>query len=256
MAEANKIPSAHETIAEEPAVRGNGASTGAAKNSTEAAANGTSVAAAAVSDSEGAVGGTAAATENGTDAAGASSDALVKHPLQNKWTFWYYDNEKGKPWEDCQHRIATFETAEDFWCLYNTIKQPTEIPNGNDYSLFKNDIRPMWEDDQNKNGGRWIINLQRAVRNATLDELWLDVVLCVIGEAFEFSDDVCGIVVNIRPRGPKIAVWTTNSIKERVIGIGEKLRESLKLPKGMVIQFELHKDTAFKPGGKGVTYML
>ena len=33
--------------------------------------------------------------------------------------------------------------------------------------------------------------------------------LCLIGEAFDASsDEVCGAVVNIRPRGDKLAVWT------------------------------------------------
>lgn len=35
--------------------------------------------------------------------------------------------------------------------------------------------------------------------------------LCLIGEAFDdYSDDVCGAVVNIRTKGDKIAVWTTD----------------------------------------------
>lgn len=56
--------------------------------------------------------------------------------------------EKPKTWEACQHQISKFETVEDFWSLYNHIKPPTEIKMGNDYSLFKNSIRPMWEDEQ------------------------------------------------------------------------------------------------------------
>lgn len=146
----------------------------------------------------------AAAIEISTDTKEQSVEGLIKHPLQNSWTLWYYDNEKGKTWEACQHQIATFDTVEDFWSLYNHIKRPTEIKSGNDYSLFKNNIRPMWEDDQNKNGGRWVINLQKSFRNNDLDDLWLDVILCLIGEAFDYSEDICGAVVNIRPRGPKI----------------------------------------------------
>lgn len=64
----------------------------------------------------------------------------------------------------------------------------------------------MWEDDQNKNGGRWVINLQKSFRNNDLDDLWLDVILCLIGEAFDYSEDICGAVVNIRPRGPKMGM--------------------------------------------------
>ena len=35
--------------------------------------------------------------------------------------------------------------------------------------------------------------------------------LCLIGEAFgEHSDEVCGAVVNIRNKGDKVGVWTSN----------------------------------------------
>lgn len=59
--------------------------------------------------------------------------------------------------------------------LYNHIKPPSDIKIGCDYSLFKKGIRPMWEDDANKLGGRWVITLNRCPK-AELDNLWLDVV--------------------------------------------------------------------------------
>lgn len=75
------------------------------------------------------------ASDAGKDAGLTTAENLIKHPLQNTWTLWYYDNEKDKTWEACQHQITTFDTVEDFWSLYNHIKLPTEIRNGNDYSL-------------------------------------------------------------------------------------------------------------------------
>lgn len=36
--------------------------------------------------------------------------------------------------------------------------------------------------------------------------------LCLIGEGFgPYSRDVCGAVINVRAKGDKIAVWTTNT---------------------------------------------
>lgn len=80
----------------------------------------------------------------------------------------------------------------------------------------------MWEDKANKNGGRWMITLNRTQR-PELDRYWIDTVgltnlkstlsdilnlsfqvLCLIGEAFESFDDICGAVVNIRTKGDKI----------------------------------------------------
>lgn len=34
----------------------------------------------------------------------------------------------------------------------------------------------MWEDVNNKNGGRWLINLNRQQRQTELDNFWLETV--------------------------------------------------------------------------------
>lgn len=60
--------------------------------------------------------------------------------------------------------------------LYHHIKLPSELRQGHDYAVFKQGIRPMWEDDANKMGGRWLISLEKKQRNSDLDRFWLDVV--------------------------------------------------------------------------------
>ena len=46
--------------------------------------------------------------------------------------------------------------------------------------------------------------------------------LCLIGEMFsDYSDDVCGAVINIRAKGDKIAIWTREAEnRDGVIHIG------------------------------------
>ena len=34
----------------------------------------------------------------------------------------------------------------------------------------------MWEDSQNKNGGRWLVNLNKNQRMTELDNFWLETV--------------------------------------------------------------------------------
>lgn len=82
----------------------------------------------------------------------------------------------------------------------------------------------MWEDDANKRGGRWLINLDKKQRTVDLDRFWLDVILCMIGEAFENSDDVCGAVVNIRGKGDKIGkfiqiTYTPQLVVKRIMNV-------------------------------------
>lgn len=188
------------------------------------------------------------------DAKEASNDTptecLVKHPLQNKWTLWYLESDRTKSWEELQNEITSFDTVEDFWSLYNHIKLASEIKAGSDYSLFKKGIRPMWEDEANKRGGRWVITLNRQQRRSDLDNLWLDVLLCLIGESFEHSDQICGAVVNIRTKVDKISIWTADgNNEEAALEIGHKLKESLRLdPDKITLVYQLHKDTMVKQG--------
>lgn len=43
-----------------------------------------------------------------------STELVVKHPLENKWTLWFYEN-RSKVWEDNVREVASFDTVEDFW---------------------------------------------------------------------------------------------------------------------------------------------
>ncbi|KAH8384384.1 hypothetical protein KR200_002914 [Drosophila serrata] len=188
-----------------------------------------------------------AATTAGGDEV-VRTEHLFKHPLQNTWTLWYLENDRTKSWEDMQNEITSFDTVEDFWSLYNHIKPPSEIKLGSDYSLFKKGIRPMWEDAANKQGGRWVITLNKSSKS-DLDNLWLDVLLCLIGEAFDHSDQICGAVVNIRAKSNKISIWTANgNNEEAALEIGHKLRDALRLGRQNSLQYQLHKDTMVKQG--------
>lgn len=46
--------------------------------------------------------------------------------------------------------------------------------------------------------------------------------LCLVGETFDdYSDEVCGAVVNIRSKGDKIAIWTADfDNREAITHIG------------------------------------
>ncbi|XP_014676157.1 PREDICTED: eukaryotic translation initiation factor 4E-like isoform X2 [Priapulus caudatus] len=175
-----------------------------------------------------------------------SPELLIKHPLQNSWTLWFYKNDKQKQWEENQREISTFDTVEDFWALYNHIEAASRLQSGCDYSLFKAGIKPMWEDTKNKSGGRWLINLTRQQCINDLDSYWLETLLCLVGEAFdEQSDDICGTVVQIRTKGDKLAVWTGDlRNNDGILKIGMKYKERLGLPnKVCVMGYQAHADS-------------
>jgi len=176
-------------------------------------------------------------------------DASMQHPLECTWSMWYFKNDKNKDWKNNLKFIASCSTVEDFWALYNHLKSPASLQAGCDYSFFKDNIRPMWEDERNVEGGRWLVNLSRQQRSFELEKFWLEALLCLIGEAFDpHSDEICGVVVNIRQKGDKLAIWTACSDRKDVLmRIGHKIQQRLGLPPRS-LEFQAHKDTITKSG--------
>ncbi|XP_016133540.1 eukaryotic translation initiation factor 4E-like [Sinocyclocheilus grahami] len=161
-------------------------------------------------------------------AAVTSPEQYIKHPLQHRWALWYFKNDKSKSWTENLRLISKFDTVEDFWALYNHIQQPSKLGFGCDYCLFKLSLRCQLHTD-------CPCCLQ---------------LLCLIGESFdEASEDVCGAVVNVRPKGDKISIWTGNcQNRDAIMTIGQQYKERLSIPIKTLIGYQSHDDTSSKSG--------
>ncbi|XP_076455336.1 eukaryotic translation initiation factor 4E-like [Babylonia areolata] len=184
------------------------------------------------------------------EAAMSSPAKWIKHPLNHQWTLWYFKMDRNRDWCENNIIVTTFATVEDFWCLVNHIQKASKLNSGCDYSVFKDGIQPMWEDPQNKEGGRWLINMNKNQRHTDLDNVWLEMLLCLIGEAFDpYGEEICGAVVNIRPKGDKLGVWTKDcNHQDAIMHIGRTLRDRLNVPKSCTIGYQAHNDNCVKTG--------
>ncbi|XP_016943741.3 eukaryotic translation initiation factor 4E1 [Drosophila suzukii] len=167
-------------------------------------------------------------------------DSPKKHKLQNEWTLWLVEYDPLTTWEDMLRKIDTFGTVEDFWNLYFRIDPPSKLKKGCDYMLFKKNIPPMWEDPANRQGGRWAVFIQKG-HKTDLDIIWLDVLLCLIGEVCENYDHICGALVRIRKKIDKISIWTKDDKDaEAIQEIGRKLREVVRFKSSHILQYQAH----------------
>lgn len=150
----------------------------------------------------------------------------LRGPLQHLWTLCSYKNTRCS-WKENLTEVSSFQTLEKFWTMYNAMKPVSKLNQGSDYCLFRYGIKPAWENGANKYGGHWVLDVDSSRRN--LDKDWIEVMLCLVGEGFgEHSRDKCEAVVQVRTRGDKIAVWTTDSNREVAnLVIGSMLKEKL-----------------------------
>ena len=171
-------------------------------------------------------------------------EKIIKHPLQNAWTLWFFKNDKSRSWEENQRPIITVTTVEDFWSLYNHIEVASRLPAGCDYSLFKEGIFPDWEDARNAPGGRWMINVDKRQRSEFLDTYWLEILFFLIGEhAGEFSQHITGGAVNVRGKGDKVAIWLADAEEiNPIIKVGEMMKEKLGMYSMQKIGFSVHSE--------------
>lgn len=137
------------------------------------------------------------------------SSAPTTHRLRDSWTFWYrppISKAHGYiEYEHTLHAIATVGTGEEFWEVYAHLKRPSSLPVVSDYHLFKKDIRPIWEDDVNRNGGKWVVRMRKGVA----DRYWEDLLLALIGDQFgDAGEDVCGAVLSVRNGEDILSIWT------------------------------------------------
>jgi len=184
---------------------------------------------------------------NATVTQSVLADPNIKFPLENSWSFWFYKNEKTKTWKENVKFITTVDFVEDFWGVYNHLQLVSKMTPGCDYMFFKKDIPPMWEDPQNCDGGRWVLNLDKKFRNTSLDVYWLNTLLALIGDQFmDESNYVNGVWVNVRTKGDKLSLWTKSAKDADIqMKIGRKFREVLGLKDNM-LTYEEHDENAGK----------
>ncbi|KZS93100.1 eukaryotic translation initiation factor 4E class I [Sistotremastrum niveocremeum HHB9708] len=231
----------------------------------------------------------------------------VKHPLYSAWTLWFDSPATkgrnlpqtpssafpqtpvtpgvGGGWMDDIKKVISFDSVEEFWGLYNNIVPPSALPQKANYYLFKEGIIPAWEDEANKNGGKWSIQLPKDKNRANVDRMWLYTMLAAIGETFDPSltgdqtpdsqgppqSLITGVIVSTRPQFYRLSIWTRlapsgtadndDPLRERIEAVGKHFKsnvlgynEGQKLggPLATEVEFLSHKDSEKKGKGKKI----
>lgn len=189
-----------------------------------------------------------ASNDSNDEALMHSIDFSKEHPLLREWVMWY-DNPAGgrSAWNmDRFKKIHEFTTIENFWRMFNNIITPSRISNGSNYHMFLQGVKPMWEDEANCRGGKWIVIFPKGKKDL-LDEYWTAVLLAIIGESLDGVEEVSGCVASVRKNQSKISVWTRDySNKAGNMRIGVHMKEALAVTGDMwkhcKIEYQQHAD--------------
>lgn len=164
---------------------------------------------------------------------GQPEEILSKaYPLRHTWVVWEQlaqTSGRGE-YSDATHEVVPFDTVQGFWRLWNHLPQPSELLESkklvrkmNDTQhgidalmIFKQGIRPAWEDPANAEGGHFQFLLKTSVPGPQIDEYWNNLVLGVVGGTIEPAGKITGVrlVDKMGQRNPamgiRIEVWFTD----------------------------------------------
>ena len=140
-----------------------------------------------------------------------------KTKLENKFSFWYrisddiaqYQGPKQaldkKIYETQVKKIHEFDTVEDFWGIFQHLRKPDSCRPGIEFMMFKEPIIPMWEDENNKNGGKISIKLRKQFTTI----IWEEMIFALIGGILpkEMKEEINGIVVTSRKEFNTLQIW-------------------------------------------------
>ncbi|XP_061091606.1 eukaryotic translation initiation factor 4E family member 2 related sequence 1 isoform X2 [Conger conger] len=130
--------------------------------------------------------------------------------------------------------------VEQFWKFYSHLVRPGDLTGHSDFHLFKEGIKPMWEDEANKNGGKWIIRLRKGLAS----RFWENIILAMLGEQFMVGEEICGVVVSIRFQEDILSIWNkTANDQVTTSRIRDTLRRVLNLPPNTIMEYKTHNDS-------------
>ncbi|CAA6667306.1 unnamed protein product [Spirodela intermedia] len=177
----------------------------------------------------------------------ADAEVEDRERRRNKYVFWYTRRTPGvrsqTSYEDNIKKIVDFSTVEGFWVCYCHLARPSSLPSPTDLHLFKEGIRPLWEDSANCNGGKWIIRFKKAVSG----RFWEDLAMALVGDQLDFGDNICGAVLSIRFNEDILSVWNRNasdhqylSLHLAVMALRDAIKRQLKLPHSYLMEYKAH----------------
>ena len=158
--------------------------------------------------------------------------------LSDKYAFWYHINEisPDQEYESQIKKLAEFDTLEDFWAIFQYLKKPDDCKQAIEFQLFKDPIKPMWEDENNKDGGRIALKLRKEFSNL----VWEELVFAFIGGYFtkEIKDEINGLVINCKKDFNTLQIWIKSYNNEVTSAIEKNIREILNMPKEVALDIK------------------
>ena len=106
------------------------------------------------------------------------------HKLENKWTLYCHYSNDTKWDEDSYKKICVITSLEEGFVLFDLLT--SDLFNSVMFFLMRGDIKPMWEVDENVNGGAFSFK----VNMENIQNTWSLMCFQCIGESILNNDNI------------------------------------------------------------------
>lgn len=176
-----------------------------------------------------------------------TSSLAASHPLCDTFDFWHIRHDPKRHYSELLQNVGSFSTVEEFWSVYSWLKRPSSLPSVSEYSVFRKGIQPQWEDPANLPGGRLCVKVKK-LSNITTDRAWEALLLAFIGGRLEGGDNVCGVVVSVRPSNIQFSIWVRD--KAAAASMRSAMVTHLMLGPDVTAHYKSHSDSIVADGSQ------
>ena len=159
-------------------------------------------------------------------------------------SFWFYKEKPGQSSSKSQSKteyapqltkIGTCFSLGTFWQIYQHLKKPKDFKG--DLYIFKKGIQPMWEDPNNRDGGKYSILL----KNDSSSLLWEEVVISFCGCVLPYYEEINGVAISTRKPQHSVQIWFRKYDNELVDKMRKELKAFFQIPKEVNMEAILFK---------------
>jgi len=144
------------------------------------------------------------------DADGPINLSVMPASDDDIWKVWFDQPAQAKgmskgQFEDSMKVLGTFNTMADFWDRFSNLMHE-KLPTKSNVRVFQSNVRPLWEDPVNCDGGKWIVVIPKQKSVGVFNE----VLAAMVGVKFEC--EVSGLVLSKKVREDLVSVWTPSGL--------------------------------------------
>ena len=135
-------------------------------------------------------------------------------------------NIKSSDYEVALTKIGTFNDKKTFWSIYQHLKKPKDCDPGVEFELFKEGIRPVWEDETNIDGGKFTLLLEKDYSSL----MWEEIMFAFCGGVIPYFEEFNGVCLSIRKTYDVAQFWFSKFERNKCTLMRNSIKKFFQVP--------------------------